>query len=206
MKRLPVLATALVSTAVAAMIALGVWQLHRADEKVALLARYASASTLPEMAFPAMPIGDDLLFRRAAGFCLSPISHRVEAGRNVKGEGGWRHLVDCRRGAEGLGMVVDIGWSKGFKDKPDWQGGPVSGVISAEPEQRSLLGKALGRGNLPRLMLIAATPAPGLAASAPPRPESIPNNHLAYAVQWFVFAGIAALIFGIALYRRRQPS
>jgi cytochrome oxidase assembly protein ShyY1 len=32
----------------------------------------------------------------------------------------------------------------------------------------------------------------------------IPNNHLAYAVQWFVFAGVAAAIYAILLWRRRS--
>jgi surfeit locus 1 family protein len=53
-------------------------------------------------------------------------------------------------------------------------------------------------------MLVADVPAPGLAASTPPDPAAIPNNHLAYAVQWFVFAGVALLIYGLALRRRRE--
>ena len=38
--------------------------------------------------------------------------------------------------------------------------------------------------------------------NAPPSIESIPNNHLAYAVQWFLFAAVAAIIYVIALRRR----
>jgi surfeit locus 1 family protein len=41
-----------------------------------------------------------------------------------------------------------------------------------------------------------------LVASAPPSPATIPNNHLNYAVQWFLFAGIAALIYFLALRQR----
>ena len=67
MKRVPIVSTVLVVAAVLTMIMLGVWQLQRADEKNALLASYASASNLPEMAFPAIASGDNLLFRRAAG-------------------------------------------------------------------------------------------------------------------------------------------
>ena len=59
-------------------------------------------------------------------------------------------------------------------------------------------------GEVLRPMLVAETPAPGLEASAPPSPDEVPNNHLAYAVQWFLFAGIAALIYGIALRRRMR--
>jgi surfeit locus 1 family protein len=37
--------------------------------------------------------------------------------------------------------------------------------------------------------LVADPPLAGLAANAAPDPSDIPNNHLAYAVQWFLFAG-----------------
>lgn len=202
MKRIPVLATAIVLICVCTMVALGVWQLRRADEKAALLAHYRAASRLPEMAYPAVAHGDDVLFRRAAGLCLEPVAPRIEGGLNAKGEAGWRHLVSCRTGAEGPGMTVDIGWSQGFDVKPDWRGGEVSGVISREFDRRSLFARALGRGQTPGLMLVATRPAPGLEASAPPSLAEVPNNHLAYAVQWFVFAGLALIVYALALRRR----
>lgn len=202
MKRIPVLATLVVLLCVGAMIALGVWQLRRADEKAALLAHYRAASALPEMAYPAVAHGDDILFRRAAGLCLEPVSPRIEGGLSAKGETGWRHLVSCRTGAEGPGMTVDIGWSRGFDVKPDWKGGPVNGVISREFDRRSLVERALGRGQAPGLMLVASQPARGLEASAPPSIADVPNNHMAYAVQWFVFAGIALIVYLFALRRR----
>jgi cytochrome oxidase assembly protein ShyY1 len=58
------------------------------------------------------------------------------------------------------------------------------------------------------MRLVAATAPAGLEASAPPAIDEIPNNHRAYAVQWFAFAGIALLIYGLALKqrgRRAQP-
>ena len=53
-------------------------------------------------------------------------------------------------------------------------------------------------------MLIAGEPVPGLKPLAPPNVADVPNNHLAYAVQWFFFAGIAAIIYVLAL-RKRKP-
>ena len=47
-----------------------------------------------------------------------------------------------------------------------------------------------------------APPVAGLDAVQPPSPEDIPNNHWAYAVQWFLFAGIAAVIYAMAVARR----
>jgi len=55
-------------------------------------------------------------------------------------------------------------------------------------------------------MLIAQQAPVGLKQIAPPRVEDVPNNHLAYAVQWFLFAGIAAVIFLIAVRCRTRDS
>jgi cytochrome oxidase assembly protein ShyY1 len=51
-------------------------------------------------------------------------------------------------------------------------------------------------------MLVADQPASGLQPSAPPSIADIPNNHMAYAVQWFLFAATALVVYGIALRRR----
>jgi surfeit locus 1 family protein len=204
MKRIPILATLIVIAAVALMIRLGFWQLERADEKAELLARFSIAGSKAEIAFPAISSDDTLLFRKAAGFCLEPVSEIVTAGRNTLGQSGWRHITACRTGAEGPGMVVDIGWSADFKTRSGWKGGTVRGTIAPKPDHRSLISMVMGKAASPGIMLVATTPAPRLKPSAPPDLNEIPNNHLAYAVQWFLFAGIAALIFGIALYRRRK--
>jgi surfeit locus 1 family protein len=201
--KLPILPTVVVALACAAMVALGLWQLRRADEKREMLARYAAAANLPEMAFPLMPSSEDPLFRKAAGLCLEPLLPRIEGGKNARGVSGWRHIVTCRTGTEGPGMAVDIGWSKDFKVKPNWKGGDVRGVIAETPSHASLLTRMLGKAPPPTVLLVAAPPAPGLEPSAPPSLADVPNNHFGYAVQWFIFAGIALNIYGIALRRRR---
>ncbi len=53
-------------------------------------------------------------------------------------------------------------------------------------------------------MLVADTPAPGLLPTAEPDLSSVPNNHLAYAVQWFLFAGVAGVIYVLALRLRQR--
>ncbi len=204
MKRVPLLATIIVLAAVSLMIKLGLWQLDRADEKAALLSRLAVAGEQPEIAFPAVPSNDSLLFRKAGGFCLTPVSETVESGRNMAGKSGWRHIVRCRTGAEGPGIVVDIGWSADFKTRSGWKGGPVTGIIAPQPDHRSLIALATGRAAWPGLMLVASTPAPGLQPSAAPDLKEIPNNHWSYAMQWFAFAGIALGIYALALWRRMR--
>jgi hypothetical protein len=188
-RTIPIVATVVVALAVLTMIGLGVWQLRRAAWKDALLDRLAVARTLPPTAFPTSPAVDDsLLFRRASGYCLQVIGWRESAGHNLAGEPGWRHVASCRTGGgEGPGMQADMGWSS-RADAPDWRGGRVEGVIGPDRDHR--------------ILLVATTPAPGLVASAPPSPTDVPNNHRSYAVQWFAFAAMALVIYGLAIRKR----
>ena len=164
-RRLPVIPTIVVLLAVAIMIGLGVWQLQRAQWKDRLLAQYRHAESQPPIVWPTVPPKDDQLplFRSATGVCLRTIGGRAVAGENRSGEPGFAHIIDCATGAEGPGMSVEVGWSKNPNARPDWRGGPVSGVIA--PDRRT------------RMRLVAATAPPGLEPSAPPSIASIPNNH-----------------------------
>jgi surfeit locus 1 family protein len=188
---IPVLPTVLVGIAVAAMVALGVWQIHRLHWKNALLAEYAKAAGQPPVAFPRIPTDQTLLFRRSEAFCLQPVGWRASAGRNRAGQPGWRHVAECRTGAEGPGFAVDMGWSDQAAAPAGWRGGALRGVIGPDRDGQ--------------VLLVSDDAAPGLQPSAPPSLDAIPNNHLAYAVQWFLFAGVAAAIYAIALGRRRNP-
>ena len=194
-RRLPFWPTLLVGLAVAIMIGLGVWQLDRAGQKEALIARYAAAQSQPPIAFPTAPIGDhDIpLFRRAGGYCLKVTDIRHTAGRNRAGETGYLHIAECSTGAEGPGMAVEMGWSKDPNAKVDWGGGEVAGVIAPDRKMRMRLVSGDGLG--------------GLQPSAPPSLAQVPNNHRSYAVQWFLFAAIALLIYALALRQRlnRKP-
>ena len=46
---------------------------------------------------------------------------------------------------------------------------------------------------------------PGLRASGVPSADDTPNNHFAYAVQWFLFAAAALVIYILAVRRRLRP-
>lgn len=205
MPRLPVIPTIIVALAIAAMIALGVWQLERRDEKNAAVARFAQNLDKPTIAFPRLPVGDDYLFRHASAFCLEVVGWQTQAGRDRKGTVGWRQIAQCRTGAEGPLLLIDVGIAGDPKFKPAWGGGPITGTITHAPDARSMIGQMFDR--TPKsLMLVADLAAPGLAATAKPDVSSVPNNHLAYAVQWFLFAGIAAIIYLLALYwRQKKP-
>ena len=95
-------------------------------------------------------------------------------------------MIRCND-ASGVGGAVVLGWSNDPAPVV-WQGGAVTGVIA--PYKK---GDA---------RLVADPPLAGLAANALPDPRDVPNNHLSYAVQWFLFAVTALVIYGIALRRR----
>ncbi|MEO7258085.1 MAG: SURF1 family protein [Luteimonas sp.] len=189
-RKLPLIPTLIVAAAIAVMIALGFWQLRRAHEKQVLLARYRTAQTLPPISFPTAPIHSDRLplFRHATGLCLRVVAKRTAAGNNRAGEPGYAQIVDCSTGAEGPGMSVEVGWSKNPNAAVNWGGGPISGIIAPD--------------RMARMRLVAATAPPGLEPSAPPSIGQIPNNHLLYAVQWFLFALIALIIYALAVRKR----
>jgi cytochrome oxidase assembly protein ShyY1 len=200
--RLPLLPTLIVAAAVATMIALGVWQLGRAEEKDALAARYAANAALPVMALPATGLADQtLLYRRATAFCLEVAAWRRSGGKAASGRSGTRLIAECRTGAEGPGFVADMGVSPDPKAQPRWRGGEVTGTLVPAPSQAGIWDRLTGRDAPARPMLVSLTPAPGLEASAPPQPRA-ENSSRYYAAQWFFFAAIAALIYLLALRRR----
>lgn len=198
MKRFPIIATMIVAVAVTAMVALGFWQLQRREQKLAELRGLAANPGKSPIAFPNPPVGDDLLFRRAGAFCLKPVSFSVTGA----GKAGFRVIARCATGAEGPGFSVQLGTTSDPQFKPQWAGGKVSGMISHAPSSTPLIAMLFGKAPPRELLLVADTPAPGLAANETPTIDSIPNNHLAYAVQWFLFAIIALVIYLLALRRR----
>lgn len=192
-RRWPLIPTILVVVAIATMIGLGAWQLQRRQEKLELLERLSAARNQPAIGWPTAPFAGPLpLFRAASGLCLSVTGFRTAAGRNRAGETGFLVIADCRVGAEGPGMAVELGWSKNPAAGRDYKGGMVGGIIAPD--------------GVARMRLVSSKPGPGLVASALPSPESIPNNHLNYAIQWFLFAAFAGVIYVLALKRRETDA
>ena len=201
--RLPLVPTLLVGLAIAVMIALGIWQLGRAQQKEAALDAWRANLDLPVTAYPRQnPTDERYMFRRLSANCLRVVDWQVIGGRSREGQTGWRHIAYCATGAEGPGLIVDMGVSKRPDVTAEWAGGPVTGVATHEPDNSSLIDRMQGKAPPLRLMIVSDEPAPGLTASAPPDPASVPNNHRSYMVQWFLFAGIAAVIYVLALRKR----
>lgn len=194
MRRLPIIATILVAAAIALMTGLGIWQLQRASWKNRMLADLAAAQNLPPVDLDAATADTPIAFRRATVDCeIAEQRAALRAGRNLKGGTGYSYFIPCRPGAEGLpGRIeVNAGWSQApNSDLLLAVTGPIPGRIgTAEPGQPIILTADQGIGPL--------------QPSAAPSVDDIPNNHLMYAGQWFIFALTAAIIFLIALRRRR---
>jgi surfeit locus 1 family protein len=199
MKRVPILATLVVIAAVAAMIALGIWQLRRAQWKAELLAEYSQAASMPAVDLDPLLDGRTVLpplsFRRALISCdASDAEADIHAGRNIGDVVGQVYVIPCRPGASGLAgrIRVNMGWS----ERPD------------APRRLSLHGLVAGRlsvvGEDGPIVLTAATAPPPLAPSQPTAITSVPNNHMSYAFQWFFFALTASVIYVLALRRRNR--
>lgn len=184
MRKVPILPTLLVLIAAGVMIRLGFWQLDRLHQKEAMLAGYRAAAAMnSEAAFPPAPgVLDSALYRHARADCLQVLELSSRAGENVRGEAGWAHLARCKLANGGEGLIV-LGWSRS-PNAPQWGGGQASGMIAPGPR------------------LVADPPLAGLEANARPDPANLPNNHLAYAVQWFLFALTALVIYALALRKR----
>ncbi|MGB7373163.1 SURF1 family protein [Pontixanthobacter sp.] len=185
-RTVPIIPTLLVLLCAVIMVALGIWQLGRAEEKNALLARYQSISAdAPAVPYPSGDAAmEAALYRTTMIDCPDIINIRSTAGTNAVGVKGWAHIAECALGG-GRTAEVALGWSRN-PNAPEWRGGTVTGILA------------------PGGKIIADPALADLGPLAKPDPADLPNNHLAYAGQWFLFALTALIIYGAALRRRAR--
>ncbi|MEE4155487.1 MAG: SURF1 family cytochrome oxidase biogenesis protein [Erythrobacter sp.] len=183
--RLPILPTIIVVAAAATMVALGIWQLGRADEKARQIERYAQAQEASAGAdFPISGEGEEVWFRQSTVACASLKGIEPVAGTAASGAKGWAIRARCETEAGGE-AIVELGFQRDLA-VPDWQPATISGTIAPGPR------------------LVADPPQAGLEPLARPNPSDLPNNHLAYAGQWFFFAVTALVIYALALRARAR--
>jgi len=205
MRRLPIVATLVVLLAVGTMIGLGVWQLHRAEWKEALLYRYHAAeggSVLKGL--PAEVSIDRISFRRAEIACTVTTPATQLGGASAAGESGFRNIFGCRL-ADGRTLMADLGWH-GVMARPalpaiDQRITGTGRLIPDDILARRVIGEG---GHFVPLLFVLERGTAGLQPSVPPSVDTIPNNHRSYAVQWFLFAGVALIIFVLAVRRRAR--
>jgi len=109
----------------------------------------------------------------------------------------------CRRLGDGTTLFVQLGTDPRATARASFAGGEVRGTLAFALDSRSLLRELFDAAPTPP-MIVADPPLGGLSASPGPDVELIPNNHRSYAIQWFSFAALALLIYGLALRARRR--
>ena len=191
LRRIPIIPTVLVLIAVGLMVGLGFWQIDRMRQKADLLTRYAAAEQLSADVAPSQFVADrdTILYRHTAFTCGKVSARSAIAGLSAKGASGIAHTVLCQAAVNGAAVpvTVTLGWSSN-PAPPAWDGGQVTGLVAP-------MGKA-------GIRVVADPPLAGLEANARPDPKDLPNNHWSYAIQWFLFAATALVIFGLALRKQ----
>jgi len=223
---IPFCATLLVA---AAGIALGQWQTHRAEEKLALQQRMQARGS--EAPLSALPVdASDAEFRqiRLRGHYLPQWTVYLE-NRPYNGVVGFHVLTLFQPEGSGPAVVVARGWAP--RDAADRtrvpQVPPPSGVTEVEGILRRDAGHVLqlGTADAPRPQAILQNlDVPALAKAsgitlAPlvieqggaagdtlvrdwPAPSLGIDRHRGYAVQWYALAGMALLFFIVTGYKR----
>lgn len=187
-RKVPVVATVIVLIAVAIMIRLGFWQIGRLHQKEAMLAGYQAAQgqsgvrAWPDGAAGILPQS----YSRVATECVGVVKVAAQAGQNANHQAGWAQVADCTL-PHGYKSRIVLGWGS-QPAAVDWRGGAVQGTYVSKGEDEAII--------------VADPPLAGLQANATPDPRNIPNNHLAYAVQWFLFALVALVIYALAVRKR----
>ena len=203
MKRFPVLPTLLVFVLTAALVGLGGWQLQRAQWKRQLIVAAEMAPQLPVLTpdeLVAAASGRTYVQYRRAELVCRPGRVRpydLKGGSSAGGQTGYLVLVSC---LEDQALVPDIVAVAGWTRRPDAAALALvvdtvfAGLIIEQP-----YGDVAGR---PKLMLIPDTAVAPLAPSRLPVAGDLPDNHLAYAGQWFGLALALLAIYGLWLRRR----
>jgi cytochrome oxidase assembly protein ShyY1 len=200
-RRLPLVPTIMTAVALPLLIGLGVWQLQRMQWKADMLQRIERNRELPVSSIAGIPSFDDLLFRRIRVDLTCNLGRpREQAGRNIKGQSGYAVVFPCAvRGASDSlqRMQVNAGWSPRTGAAATTR--PPSGVRTG-----TVIPVSWGTGQTLGLVLDEAEPP--LVPSAPPTPDTIPNNHRSYAIQWFSFAAILVAVYAAWVRRWRKTN
>ena len=173
------------------LIGFGVWQLQRAEWKTGLLVEIAAHEDAPIVAVSPGMMPDGLQFRRVRMTLDCPAqTPKGEAGRNLQGRPGWAFIATCY-GPDGESIQFAIGWS----DRADgWADGDLPETLVAEG--------VLMPATATKWRIVGSEALPPLQPVAPPTADNLPNNHFSYAMQWFSFAAILAVIYALWLRRR----
>lgn len=217
-------------------ISLGIWQLHRGNEKAVLLADWEASMADTEVQFSDYIQGPAKRYQMISirGQYVPSINFLLD-NQILDGRVGYEVLTPFKHHHNGT-VLVDRGWLPAALDRrilPDLQTPDEEVTINARVKLQSdksipLLGAWISDSTWPKriqtldleriskeldvnltfhgLLLLQ----PGEAGGFQYRPLQIPRlavyKHQAYALQWFVFAGLALLLFIIVPSKRVPPN
>ena len=201
-RRIPIIPTLITAIGVLILCGLGRWQLERRAWKHDLITRLDAAATLPPVSprefLAAMQADISVQYRRAAIGCHAGPRKPddLRPGSSADGTSGFFVVVSCRPNDLPPDIVAVAGWTRRVdaKDSVINLDHEFAGVVIERP-----YGNAPDR---PRFMLIPDAAVPPLGKPQQPRPADLPDNHLAYAGQWFGLAIALSAIYGLWLRRR----
>jgi surfeit locus 1 family protein len=187
------------------LISLGVWQLQRKAWKEAVLANIERATSMPAVSVKRLSDLDGLSeFRRVTLTCANrdQASGVSQSGFNAQSQPATRVFIICPLSS---GETVSI--------QGDWI--PDDDLITVSYPIARIEGR-LRQWHIStwaeRLAGVTNI-SPGLFKIAVDRryyvtkvdalPPPPPNNHFAYAMQWFIFAGVLGVIFTIWMRQQR---
>jgi surfeit locus 1 family protein len=218
----------------AAFVALGNWQSHRAHDKRALAARLDAALSGPPVRLPAHPVAAaGFVLRHVVARGEFVPAHTVFLDNKVYlGRVGYEVVTPLRLEGGSLHVLVDRGWIPAgprrevLPEVPTPRGEQwVEGLALAhlprayEPVHRTPNGRVwqnLRLGDFSRVSGLALQPlvieqrsaaADGLVRDWP-RADSGAARNESYALQWYLFAALAVVLFVIHSFRggrRRGP-
>ena len=221
----PLVPTLMVAVMLAVLCSLGFWQIDRMHEKNALLARYQANSRLAPAPLPAtVDDPEALAFRRVVLDCRFEGAPVLSPGGSTSGKAGQHVYALCRDSGREDVVAVDLGWMPFQAGPPATDGfeARIEGIVRPWTGH-TFVENLSGSGRVSPASFTAGGPvAPvfvqaerilpaegGAAPAVQPSPlqvEAIPNNHRSYAIQWFAFATILLIIYGVYLrhWRRLQ--
>nr|WP_189662575.1 MULTISPECIES: SURF1 family protein [Pseudomonas] len=203
------------------LIALGCWQLGRADEKRALLATYAERSLDTPLSTAQLQQRDDAAYRRVHLYGRFDGEHSLLLDNRMRdGEAGVELLQPFHDQASGLWLLVNRGWlpwpdrrvpvhfatpaqplavdasvyvapGSTFQLHPDPAGGQWPHLLTAIDAAQ--LWQQLGREGYAHELRLE--PGPASYRLAWPVVALGPEKHLGYAVQWFALATALVLLY-----------
>lgn len=214
--------------AILVLLGLGTWQVQRLAWKNDIVARIQERLGQPPVPLPAAPDADALEYRRVTvtgAFLHDREAHLIAA--SINGNAGYHVIVPLRR-ADGGHVLVNRGWApqdrKAAETRRDGQVAgerAVTGVVRKPWRQgwfvpdndpgRNVwfygdaagMARVMGVPDAPALFVDAdATPNPGGFPIGGQTRVDIPNNHLSYAVTWYGFAIVLAVVY--LFWHRRE--